>query len=127
MQNQIISDFQTLDSWEDKYEYIISLSRKLEPYPDELKRPEHFIIGCQSRTWLFSKEIDNGKLHWLAHSDSLFVKGLIYILLLDFQDKTKEELRTQEAVTIQELDLEKYITAGRQNGLEGVMKKLKLN
>jgi sulfur transfer protein SufE len=75
---------------------------------------------------LFSTEDENGQIHWLAYSDSLFVRGLIYILLLDFQDKTKQDLQTQTPTTIQTLELDKYITAGRQNGLEQTLIRLKM-
>jgi cysteine desulfuration protein SufE len=115
--HQILSDFQSLESWEEKYEYIIGLARKLEPYSDELKKPEFLIRGCQSRTWLHPQRLENNAVHWLAYSDSLFVRGLIYILLLDFQDRSLEELQTIQPTTLQTLELEKYITAGRRNGL----------
>ncbi len=32
--DQIISDFEFLDDWEDRYRYIIELGRKLPPLPD---------------------------------------------------------------------------------------------
>ena len=38
-EEEIIEEFSLFDEWEEKYEYIIDLGKKLEPLD------EHFIVG----------------------------------------------------------------------------------
>ena len=48
-QAEVVEDFSMYDEWLDKYEYLIDLGRRLEPFPEELKTDDRLIKGCQSR------------------------------------------------------------------------------
>ena len=45
-QNEIIDDFAMFDDWMDKYEYIISLGKELEPIEEAQKNEENLVKGC---------------------------------------------------------------------------------
>ena len=45
---QIISDFEYIEEWEDRYRYVIDLGSQLEPYPEELKTPATKVQGFES-------------------------------------------------------------------------------
>ena len=45
---EMIEDFEYLESWEDRFRYIIDLGRKLEPMDEALKTDEHKVDGCTS-------------------------------------------------------------------------------
>ena len=51
-QQEIIEEFEFLDDWEQKYEYIIDLGKELKGLPEEKKSEENLIKGCQSKVWL---------------------------------------------------------------------------
>ena len=51
-EQEIIDDFSLFDSWEDKYEYIIDLGKKLPLLEEQYKTEENKIKGCQSTVWL---------------------------------------------------------------------------
>ena len=42
-QNEIIDDFAMFDDWMDKYEYIISLGKELEPIEEAQKNEENLV------------------------------------------------------------------------------------
>ena len=48
----IISDFELLDEWEDRYRYIIDLGRDLETLPPEALVEANKVQGCVSQVWL---------------------------------------------------------------------------
>ena len=79
-EEEIIDEFSLFDSWEEKYEYIIDLGKKLEPLDDKYKAGENIIKGCQSTVWLIS-EFKNGKVFFKADSESVIVKGLVGMLI----------------------------------------------
>ncbi len=60
-QQEIIEEFEFLDDWEQKYEYIIDLGKELKGLPEEKKTEENLIKGCQSKVWL-DAEFRDGKL-----------------------------------------------------------------
>ena len=49
IQNAIIEDFSFLESWEDRYEYMIDLGKNLPLIDPKYKTEEYLIKGCQSR------------------------------------------------------------------------------
>ena len=57
-EEEIVDEFLLFDSWEDKYEYIIDLGKKLQPLEPEFKIDENKMKGCQSQVWLVADEND---------------------------------------------------------------------
>ena len=80
IENDIIEEFALFDSWEDKYEYMIDMGKKLPPLAEEHKVEENIIKGCQSLVWLVAKEED-GRIQFFADSNAVIVKGLISLLI----------------------------------------------
>ena len=75
--------FNRLLSWEDRYRYLIQLGRKLEPYPEEFRDPEHLVPGCLSQVWLVTQEgSDSSEMAFRGDSDAHIVKGLIAVLFM---------------------------------------------
>jgi len=78
LEAQIIEDFNLLENWEEKYDYLIELGQELPPM-DPTKDEENRVKGCQSSVW-FDITCKDGRLYFDADSDSLIVKGLVAIL-----------------------------------------------
>ncbi len=116
-----------LDFFEDelqKYEFIIDLGKKLEPFDDKDKIPENIVHGCTSQVWLICEKKDD-KLYFHGTSDTVIVRGLVYILLTIFSDSTIQELKDVDMDIVYELNLSEVITPNRQSGVIGMMKKIK--
>src|SRR6188768_1141708 len=77
---EIVDEFSLFDSWDDKYEYIIDLGKKLAPLDEQYKKDENKVRGCQSTVWLVASEED-GRIYYKAESDAVIVKGLISMLI----------------------------------------------
>ena len=59
--NKIKEDFSFFDDWEDKYQYLIDLGKKLPELDDVYKTEEYRVKGCNSNLWVVSK-IKEGKM-----------------------------------------------------------------
>ena len=79
-ENEIVEEFSLFDSWDDKYEYIIDLGKKLEPLDEKYKIDENRVRGCQSTVYL-TADYNDGKIFFKADSDAVIVKGLISMLI----------------------------------------------
>ena len=57
----LLDDMSVFEDWTEKYEFIISLGRKLPAMPDKYRKPANLIKGCQSRVWV-GTEVQDGKM-----------------------------------------------------------------
>src|SRR5690606_18282060 len=80
VEREIVEEFSLFDSWDDKYEYIIDLGKRLAPLDVQYKKDDNRVRGCQSTVWLVADFID-GKVIYKAESDAVIVKGLISMLI----------------------------------------------
>src|SRR6476619_176744 len=80
IEQEIVEEFALFDSWDDKYEYIIDLGKKLPELDVKHKTDENKVRGCQSTVWLVA-DYKDGKLYYSADSDAVIVKGLISMLI----------------------------------------------
>ncbi len=124
--DQIISDFEFLDDWEDRYRYIIELGRKLPPLPDAERNADNKVRGCASQVWLSTKVEDGRRLHFIGDSDALIVRGLVAIAIALFDGKTADEIGATDAEAVfDRLDLRAHLTAQRSNGLRALVDRIK--
>ena len=89
IQNEIIEEFEALEDWIDKYNYLIELSKDLDDIDSSFKTDEFVIKGCQSKVWL-KAELNDGKIIFTANSDAIIVKGIIALLIRVMSDRTPE-------------------------------------
>ncbi len=123
--SELYENFEFFDSWEEKYQYVIDLGRELEAFPQEYKTEEWKVQGCQSQVWLVP-EVKDGKFHFKGDSDAILVKGIIAIVLLIYNDKSAEEIKSIDVEKIfAKLGLEENLTPSRRNGMMSMVQKIK--
>ena len=124
----LLEDFDLLDSWEDKYRYIIDLGNDLEPYPEEFKTEEYRVLGCASQVWFYpivSETKGQTLFQFKADSDALIVRGLIKILTIIYSNKTISELMDTDPFShIEMLGLREHLSSQRSNGLKSMIAKI---
>ena len=123
IQDSIIEDFSVFDNWMDKYQYIMELGKELEALPDNQKKEEYLVNGCQSKVWVIP-EYKDGKLFFKADSDAFITKGIVALLLKVFNEKTPDEILNTELYFIKELGLSEHLSMNRANGLNGMIEKI---
>ena len=121
---EIIEDFEFFDDWQERYQYIIDLSKSLPPMAASLKEPANLVQGCQSNVWLSTTLKDN-HLHLLLDSDALNVKGLLVLVLAAFNDKTADQIINFDIDNyFSKLDLFRHLSPTRGNGVRSVVNKV---
>lgn len=117
-----------LDFFEDelqKYEFIIDLGKKLEPFEESQQTEENLVQGCTSQVWLICEKKED-KLYFKGTSDAIIVKGLVFMILKIFSGETVAELNSVDMDIVKELNLSEVITPNRQSGITGMIKKIKM-
>ena len=122
---ELTENFAFFDGWEEKYQYVIDLGRQLEPLDERFKTEEWKVKGCQSQVWLVPN-FDGGLLHFRGDSDAILVKGIIAIVLLIYNNKTPQEIKTVDVMKIfATLGLEENLTPSRRNGMMSMVAKIR--
>ena len=121
--DEISSNLALFDDAMDKYEYIIELGHELKPLDNIYKTDIYKVQGCQSNVWLNAYEKDK-KIYFEADSDALIVKGLVYMLISIYSQKDADEILSTPLTLLENLGLSEIITAGRQNGVHSMLKRI---
>ena len=124
-QNEIIDEFADIDDWMDRYAYIIELGNQLPPLPEEMKTSANLIEGCQSRVWIVSDRLPDGKIRFQADSDALIVKGIVALLMRVLSDRTPDEILNADLYFIDKIGLGEHLSPTRSNGLVAMVKQIK--
>ena len=123
-EEEIIEEFSLFDTWEEKYEYIIDLGKKLEPLDEKFKVGENIIKGCQATVWLTS-EFKNGKVFYKADSDAVIVKGLVSMLIKVLSGHEPDQILEAKLDFIKDIGMMTHLAQTRSNGLLSMVKQIK--
>jgi len=127
--DEIVSNFELLDDWEERYRYVIELGRMMEPLPDEAHTEANKVKGCASQVWLETRlDHTNGKpvLHLLGDSDAHIVRGLVALMISLYDGKTPEEALATDALALfKELGLAEHLTPQRSNGVRSMVERIR--
>ena len=124
IQNEIKADFELFDNWDERFEYLISLGKSLQPMQENNKTDENIIKGCQSKVWIFAQKKED-KLIFEADSDAIITKGIVALLMLVFSNKTPSEILEADTKFIDEIGLKEHLSPNRANGLVSMIKQIK--
>ena len=113
---ELLDDMSVFEDWTEKYEFIISLGRKLPALPDKYRKNANLIKGCQSRVWV-GTEIQEGKMVIMADSDSLITKGLIALFIRLLSGLTPAEIQSADLHRLDECGLKEHLASTRANAL----------
>ena len=124
IEEEIIEEFGLFDSWDDKYEYIIDLGKKLPTLAEEHKKDENKVKGCQSTVWLVAG-YKEGRVYYEADSDAVIVKGLISMLIRVLSGQQADDILNAKLDFIREIGMMNHLAQTRSNGLLAMVKQMK--
>jgi cysteine desulfuration protein SufE len=117
--------FSLFDDWEDRYRYLIDLGGRLPPMDETLKTAETLVRGCTSQVWMVA-ENRGGHFHFTVDSDAQIVRGLVYLLLVAYQDKTPAEIGAVDIEkSFERMGLHKHLSPNRRNGFFAMVERVK--
>lgn len=127
IQNEIIDELSMFDVDIDKMQYLIDLGRTLPLIKEEFKTETYLVKGCQSDLWLHS-ELKADKIVFTADAAAIIPKGIIAILIRVFSNqRPKDILENDINAFLKEANLNDFFQMTRSNGLEKMIKQIKLD
>jgi cysteine desulfuration protein SufE len=126
IEKEIIDDFSLFESWEEKYEYLIDLGKKLLPLDDNFKTEDYKIKGCQSSVWIHSS-LKDGNVFYEGDSDAIIVKGLVSLMIKVLSGQSPKDIVEAPLEFINEIGLSSHLAQTRSNGLRSMIKQMKMD
>ena len=117
---EIVEEFAFLDDWEQRYQHLIDLGRKLPELDESYKVEENRLRGCQSLVH-FKAEYNAPLLHFHAASDAAIVQGLIALLLRVYSGQSPKDILATTPGFLAEIGLDEHLSPTRKNGLASLV------
>ena len=124
-EEEITDEFSFFDNWQDKYEYVIELGKKLKDFPEDERKDENKVKGCQSSVWIVTYD-DGGRIYFKADSDSTIVKGLIALLVRVLNGRKPDEILDAKLEFLDKTELKQRLAQTRANGLAAMINQMKM-
>jgi len=125
-QDAITEEFSLLDGdREMAVFYLMELGQKLPEMPDADRTEENVVKGCQSKVWL-SGQLEDGKVHFIADSNTAITKGLVSLLVRIFNGQTPDAILNANLTFMNRIGMERFIGTQRSNGFGAMIKQMKL-
>ncbi|WP_185856675.1 SufE family protein [Blattabacterium cuenoti] len=120
----IKNEFQILKNWEEKYEYLIDLGKKLSTKSTKFRSEDKLIYGCQSKVWLKAK-LNGPRIFFEADSDALLPRGMAALMIQVYSGLFPFEIIYSNANFIYEIGFQTFLSPIRANGMLLFLKKIK--
>ena len=122
---QLKQNFDSLKTWEEKYQKMIDLGKSWPGLTDEFKVEDLKVKGCQSQVWIKAEMTVDKKIIFRGDSDALLVKGLVAIVLQVYSNETPQTILQTEPTFIKEIGFDSGLSPSRSNGLYSMIKQVK--
>jgi cysteine desulfuration protein SufE len=104
-----------------RYEYVLWLAKKLQPFPEEYRNDAFKVKGCVSQVYVVGQLVD-GKLHWQGDSDAAITKGLLALLIEGLEGMEPAAAADIDPGFLSETGLQASLTPSRANGFLNILK-----
>lgn len=126
IQDEIIAEFADYDDWMDKYSYLIELGNDMPPFPDEHRKKENIIEGCQSTVWIHAEKNADGNVVYQGDADAIIVKGIVGLLIRVLSGHKPDEILETDLYFIDKVGFKENLTPTRSNGLLAMVRQMKV-
>ena len=124
-QDEIISEFEYVEDWFDRYQLIIDKSLEAKKLDSKFKTNENLIEGCQSKVWITAEQKE-GKIYYQGESNTDIVGGILAMLIDILSGHTPEEILNSELYFIDRIGLKEHLSPTRSNGMLSMIKQMRL-
>ena len=109
---------------QDQFVWIMDFGKNSRAMDNEHKVKSFEVPGCQSQTWLVPHFVDN-KIYFTADSAALISKGMVSMIADVYSGASAQDIKEFDQDEFKILKLDTLLTPGRNNGVHGMLKKVK--
>jgi len=126
IQDEIVEELSMFEEQSEKLEYLIDLGKSLPKIDEKYKTEEYLIKGCQSELWLNAELVDE-KVVFTASAAAIIPRGIIALLIRVYSKQLPKAIWEDDTANfIEKAGLNNFFQMTRSNGLEKMIKQIKL-
>lgn len=111
--------------WDERYAYLISLGRSLQPMEAALKTAATKVPGCSANVWVYPVH-QGATLRFQADSDAAITRGIVALVVALAEGKTPADvLATDYEGAIERLGLRQHLSSNRTQGLPNMIARVR--
>lgn len=90
--DEIAADFEFLEDWDQRYQYLTELGEALSPMPETEKTEDNRVKACMSKVWVkaLPDPANPGKVIFHGDCDTAIIKGVVALLVNLFNSKSPQ-------------------------------------
>lgn len=124
----IAGDFELLDDWEQRYQYLVELGEQLPEMPEAEKSDDNRVMPCMSKVWVYAfwdkQNPDNILFH--GDCDTSTIKGVVALLVRLFSGKNAKEILTMDVDKLfDRIKLAEHLSPNRHVGIYAIVDVMK--
>ena len=109
---------------QDQFVWIMDFGKNSLPMDNDHKVKSFEVVGCQSQTWLVPHFVED-KIYFTADSAALISKGMVSMIADVYSGSSAQDIKEFDQDEFKILKLDTLLTPGRNNGVHGMLKKVK--
>jgi len=109
---------------QDQFVWIMDFGKNFRAMDNEHKVKSFEVPGCQSQTWLVPHFVED-KIYFTADSAALISKGMVSMIADVYSGSSAQDIKEFDQDEFKILKLDTLLTPGRNNGVHGMLKKVK--
>ena len=113
-----------IEDTQDQFVWIMDFGKNSRAMDDEHKVKSFEVPGCQSQTWLVPHFVED-KIYFTADSAALISKGMVSMIADVYSGSSAQDIKEFDQDEFKILKLDTLLTPGRNNGVHGMLKKVK--
>ena len=122
--DNLVENFELLDDWDQRYNYIIELGENLPEMPEQFMREQNKVQGCMSIVYVsaYHDSGDSPLIQFHGYCDTSIIRGVLAILIQLIEGKTASEvdlLDVDELFT--RLHLDDHLSPNRHVGIYAIV------
>ena len=123
--NRYVQILNNIDDTKDKFLWIMDFGKNSRQFSDEHRVSSFEVKGCQSQTWLVPHFVED-KIYFTADSAALISKGMVNIIADVYSGSTAQDINNFDQKEFEKMNLSTLLTPGRNNGVNSMLKKIKM-
>jgi cysteine desulfuration protein SufE len=125
--DRIVENFELLDDWDTRYQYLIELGEELPPMPAELKTEQNWVKPCMSTVHVAAllDPVDPSLIRFVGDCDTAIIKGVLALLIDLLSNLSFEEIQQVDVDSLfKRLRLEEHLSPNRHVGIYAIQDKM---
>lgn len=126
--DDVVETFELLGDWDQRYQYLVELGRKLPPLPEAARVEANRVQGCMSQVWVraYRDPEAEDRIRYHGDCDTTIIKGVLTLLIQLVDRRSIDQIEQLDVDEFFErLRLDDHLSPNRHVGVFAIVELMK--